>query len=74
MHNLTCHLEGEEVFGCAKHNIDYFLRASGQSHKLDHVKFSYPHVAILAFQPHTIENLHVHALKEKPLFFTSFFN
>jgi hypothetical protein len=67
-------LEGEEVFGCAKHNVDYFPGANGKSHKLDHVNFSYPHVAIPTCQPNIAKNLHVHALEEKPLFLTSFFN
>jgi hypothetical protein len=44
------YLQGEAVFNSAKCNIDYFLRANVDSHRLDHFNFSclrvwpFPHV------------------------------
>jgi hypothetical protein len=54
------HLEGEEVFGFAKHSVDCFLGVDDKSHRPNYVNFSHPCVAILACQPNIIDDLHVH--------------
>jgi hypothetical protein len=54
------HLEGEEVFGFAKRSVNCSLGVDDKSHRPNYVNFSHPRVAILACQPNTIDNLHVH--------------
>ncbi len=54
------HLKGEEVFGLAKHNVDYSPGANDDSHKLNHVNLFCPHVAIPPSQLNNVDNLHVH--------------
>jgi hypothetical protein len=36
---MTPHLEGEEVFGSTKCNVDFFLRVDDKLHRLDHINF-----------------------------------
>ncbi len=44
----TPHLEGEEVFGSSKRSVDFFPKVDDESHRLDHVNFSHPHVVVPA--------------------------
>jgi hypothetical protein len=36
----TPHMKGEEVFGSAKHNIDFSLRVDDESQRFDYINFS----------------------------------
>lgn len=54
------HLKGEEVFGLAKHDVDYSPRANDDSHKLNHVNLFCPRVAIPPSQLNNVDNLHIH--------------
>ncbi len=58
---LILHLKGE-VFGFAKHNVDFSPRANNKSHRPNHIKFSCPHVAIPTCHPNNVNNLQVHGL------------
>jgi hypothetical protein len=55
----TFHLEGEEVFGFAKCGVDFSPSANDELHRPNHINFSHPHVAILAFQPSSVDDLSV---------------
>jgi hypothetical protein len=56
----TSHLEGEEVFGSAKHSANFLPRVDGESHRLNHVNFFHPHVVVPAYHPNNVNDLHVH--------------
>ncbi len=53
------HLEGEEVFGFAKHDVDFLLRVDDESRRPNCINFSHPCVAIFAYQPNSVDNLPV---------------
>jgi len=63
---LTSHLEGEEVFGSANHNIDCSPRAYDELHRLGCVNFSWLCVAIPTCQPNIVDDLHIHGSQYVP--------
>lgn len=50
---MTPHLEGEEVFGSTKHNVDFFLRVDDKLHRPNCINFSCPCVAVFGCQPNS---------------------
>jgi hypothetical protein len=50
----------EEVFSSTKHYDDYSLEENYDLHRLDHINFSHPYVAIPPSQPDSVNDLHVH--------------
>jgi hypothetical protein len=57
---LIPHLEGEEVFGFAMHNVNFSPKTNNELHRPGHVKFSCPHVVVLACHPNNVDDLHIH--------------
>jgi hypothetical protein len=53
------HLEGEEVFGSAKRDVNFSSSANEELHRLNHVNFSHLCVAILACQPNNVNDLSI---------------
>jgi hypothetical protein len=57
------HLQGEKVFGLAKHNTNYFLEVNDESHRPNHINISCPHVVVGPNQPNTMDKMcHIHQL------------
>jgi hypothetical protein len=56
---FTSRLEGEEVFGLAKHNTVCYLWADDNSHRFNHVNFFYPYVIVPPIQPNIINHIHI---------------
>ncbi len=43
---MTPHLEGDEVFGFTKHNVEFFLKVDDKLHRPHCINFSCPHVSV----------------------------
>jgi hypothetical protein len=52
-------LEGEEVFGFAKRDVNFLLGVDDESHRFNHANFFYFRVAILACQPNNVDDLSI---------------
>ncbi len=57
---FTSRLKGEEVFGLVKRNMVCYLWVDDNSHRSNHVNFSYPCVAIPTIQPNIIDHMHIY--------------
>ncbi len=56
------HLEGEKVFGLAKHCVNYPHGANGDSHRPNNVNFSHPWMASPATSSNNVQNVPTHPM------------
>ncbi len=54
------HPWNEEVCGLAKCGFDYSLGINDDSHRLDCINISLPHVVVTPNQPNAMDNMHIH--------------
>jgi hypothetical protein len=57
--NCLSHLEGEKVFGSSKQPASCPLGANNDSHHLDCVNFSCPHVTVPIVEPNIVDDVHM---------------